>query len=318
MARMFSSGVAALCAVATVLMVAGAQAEEGGERGEQVPGIDVAGVRWMPEAQVRARGELWVIPDEESTTEEPFVTSRVRVGLAAEHDWLRVHVQLQDARLFGDTAIGVDPTSSTGVHQGYIELRAPFGSVRLGRQEVSYGDERMIGALDWSSAGRSFDALRLHGRDGALELDVLGAMVRMPRTITLTSPGNPDTLVSTEGDYLGVVYGSLHRGKKLTFDHYVLFRHDGPTEPSASQPPAEALIRERNIAAPGVRLTGKPNKRVRATGEATYQLGRAAQKAHSAFAVSADFTYRMDPAIRPAVTVGGAYATGDSNNGRFD
>lgn len=47
------------------------------------------------------------------------------------------------------------------IHQAMLGL--PVGSwneTRIGRQELAYGDELLIGALDWSATGRSFDAIR--------------------------------------------------------------------------------------------------------------------------------------------------------------
>ena len=55
------------------------------------------------------------------------------------------------------------------VHQGYAlikELLTPGLSAKIGRQELSYGDQRLVSPLDWSNIGRSWDALKLRYAPG--------------------------------------------------------------------------------------------------------------------------------------------------------
>ncbi len=68
-----------------------------------------------------------------------------------------------------------------GVHQGYVEIVAPDGpSLRVGRQELSLGDQRLVGPLDWAMQARSFDAVRLSGQAKDLAYELFGAMTRAP------------------------------------------------------------------------------------------------------------------------------------------
>src|SRR5204862_1660784 len=49
-------------------------------------------------------------------------------------------------------------------HQAYVALgnTAEFPlSAKVGRQELAFGDERLVGASDWSNLGRVFDAAKL-------------------------------------------------------------------------------------------------------------------------------------------------------------
>jgi hypothetical protein len=93
--------------------------------------------------------------------------SRIRGGVEASlMDWIRVYLQLQDARAWGSelntlTDAGAD---NFDLHQGYADLgRTRAFSARLGRQEFALADERLIGAVGWSNTGRSFDGVRLLG-----------------------------------------------------------------------------------------------------------------------------------------------------------
>jgi hypothetical protein len=45
-------------------------------------------------------------------------------------------------------------------------------TTRVGRQEVSLGDERLVGAVGWTNTGRSFDGVRILGSTGGFEWSV--------------------------------------------------------------------------------------------------------------------------------------------------
>ena len=50
-------------------------------------------------------------------------------------------------------------------------------ALRVGRQELAYGDQRLVGHLGWSNAARTFDAAKLSVRGSRLQLDVFAASV---------------------------------------------------------------------------------------------------------------------------------------------
>ncbi|SMO53707.1 Alginate export [Balnearium lithotrophicum] len=59
---------------------------------------------------------------------------------------------------------GVSGTTNTvNMHEAYMLLSNPFGIdnviVKLGRQEVNLGNQRLVGAVGWSQAGRSLDGI---------------------------------------------------------------------------------------------------------------------------------------------------------------
>lgn len=92
---------------------------------------------------------------------------RSRLGVRAEPAaGVRIVAQVQDSRVFGaesnTTATNPDMIE---LHQGYLELFGGWGAsdllVRVGRQEVIFGNERLVGAVDWSNTARSFDGARV-------------------------------------------------------------------------------------------------------------------------------------------------------------
>lgn len=113
---------------------------------------------------LRTRGELdngarTLIPKGKSA--EATVLSRARLGINYYYSNLEVYVSAQDVRTWGET------TSTSGKNQNFIlnEAWANYRfsdkfAIKLGRQILSYDNERLVGALDWAMQGRSFDALK--------------------------------------------------------------------------------------------------------------------------------------------------------------
>ena len=96
-----------------------------------------------------------------------FTMLRSRFGVRVEPTRaLSVVLQLQDSRVLGTE--GNRASSAVDVfdlHQGYLQLVTPWrGSevaLRAGRQEIALGNERLIGAVNWSNTGRTFDGARV-------------------------------------------------------------------------------------------------------------------------------------------------------------
>ena len=71
--------------------------------------------------------------------------------------------------LFRNDVPGMLPeqVTTSKIRQGYIEIgnakEFPL-TLKVGRQILSYGDERLIGAFDWNNIGRTFDAAKLRWR----------------------------------------------------------------------------------------------------------------------------------------------------------
>jgi hypothetical protein len=96
-----------------------------------------------------------------------FTMLRSRFGVRVEPTHgLSVVLQLQDSRVLGTE--GNRASSAVDVfdlHQGYLQLAAPWSgrelALRAGRQEIALGNERLVGAVNWSNTGRTFDGARV-------------------------------------------------------------------------------------------------------------------------------------------------------------
>lgn len=106
--------------------------------------------------------------DEKKFGDYHLLRSRAQVTYAPASDVEGV-IQIQDSRFFGQEngAAGRGTLDANApaldLHQAYVTVRNLFESgvdLQFGRQELSYGNERLIGSVGWSNTGRSFDGIR--------------------------------------------------------------------------------------------------------------------------------------------------------------
>jgi hypothetical protein len=109
-----------------------------------------------------------------------LVRTRINVDLRPVR-LVRVSLQGQDARAPGmtGTASGVfrDPFD---VRQAFVRVAAPEAApiaIIVGRQLLSFADQRLIGALDWTNTSRAFDAAKMELRTRWADLDLWAASV---------------------------------------------------------------------------------------------------------------------------------------------
>jgi Alginate export len=137
--------------------------------------------------------------------DEYFVTERIQLGLAVDRGPVTAAVTLQDAREAGagtDTLILAPaqlPLQSFEPSEGYVDVHTRSGHkvfMRVGRQKVTWGDGRLLGANDWSKTGRSLDAGRFGFQAGDFDVQLLAALVAMPGTFA-TAPALPSETSTT-------------------------------------------------------------------------------------------------------------------------
>jgi hypothetical protein len=113
--------------------------------------------------QVRPRYES---RDPAGTGRDGFTSMRVRTSVeAALEQGLTIFVQVQDVRLWGEESntLGDFRADNFDVHQAYLRYRgekADWLTTTIGRQQTSFGGQRLVGAVDWTQQGRSFDGVR--------------------------------------------------------------------------------------------------------------------------------------------------------------
>lgn len=103
-----------------------------------------------------------------------FISQRSRLNLNFEQDKLKLKLSLQNVRTWGDVA-----TTTTADKNGVavFEAYADYSfddkwSARLGRQVLSYDNQRIMGGIDWIQQGQSHDAALITYKDAKNRLDL--------------------------------------------------------------------------------------------------------------------------------------------------
>jgi len=246
---------------------------------------------------------------------------RARVGYTAE--WFEV---FGEARSSSSTSDDRNPNPESDgpvdLHQAYVFLgnhkEFPF-SLKIGRQELSYGDERLIGAFAWNNIGRVFDAAKLRWQNAWFAADFF--------TSRLVLPDDNQFNVSNDYDFFSGVYATTKKVPKITLDAYFLARNAN-ARASTSQPTSLfPLPSSRDIYSVGTRLKSNPEDwgNWDFTGEYVAQFGHyndprlaaatlPTSLEHQAFAAYTGFGYTWkDSALTPRVGLEYNFASGDSD-----
>jgi hypothetical protein len=117
-----------------------------------------------------------------------YTTQRTRLGMTYKSKMYKVGLQIQDVRAWGTSPqLGAIDGFTTTIHQAWAEvmLTDKF-SVKLGRQELNYDDQRILGAVNWAQQARSHDLALFKYEDG-FKLH-LGLAVNQVQTRSFTIP----------------------------------------------------------------------------------------------------------------------------------
>ena len=132
--------------------------------------------------------------------------TRLEVGIRPA-SWLRFGFQGQDSRSPGIRKGLANPGALRDpfdLRQAYAEIGANQSPVSLtvGRQALIYGDQRLVGAPNWSNTSRVFDGVKLQVRGAGARLDLFSASVVR---------NDPDRRLNrwVEDTYLHGLYGAL-------------------------------------------------------------------------------------------------------------
>ena len=119
------------------------------------------------DAELMTRGELRYggLPDSEDdiNNKASFILERTRLGLDYERTFIKAHITGQHSAVWGQAGKG-----SFNLYEAWVQLTSRQGLfAKIGRQVLSYDDERIIGSNDWAMAAMSHDLLKI-GYEGGV------------------------------------------------------------------------------------------------------------------------------------------------------
>jgi len=121
------------------------------------------GGEFSVKAQVRPRYEYnhgGILPLREKDDPISFISNRARLSLGYDNGFLSMGLSGQDISVWGQKP-QIDNAANFTLNEAWVKLTNNDWFLQLGRQSLSYDDDRILGTLDWHQAGRWHDALRM-------------------------------------------------------------------------------------------------------------------------------------------------------------
>lgn len=254
-----------------------------------------------------------------SPQDATWLLQRFRLGLGYDvNSWLKFYVQGQDIRELGGSRpneVGVAAAEGDDVFD-VLKAYAQIGNVSkglsatIGRQFLSYGDQRLVGPLEWLNSARTFDAVKLRYAEEKYALDFF---VSSP-VVLRDHMWNQSNFLNQE-DSLNDYFSGLYLATKFvpinkTTDFYVFHKRD---DGDASFGPR---LGDTNFITIGTLWKGDPSKLAGwdYETEMAYQNGDVSGRDLSAFAghwgVGYNWTKRS---WKPRIGIQYNYGSGDDN-----
>jgi hypothetical protein len=260
---------------------------------------------------VHFSGEYRIRPEEHTAysftpgNNDGFVLSRLQLNLElTPTSWLDAYVQVQDSEPIGIAPTHITPSIKDvfDLHQAYVQFQKGEKSwirFRVGRQELRYGQERLIGVSDWTNAPRAFDGFRLAFGTDKNHVDVFSTSVVANNAVAFD---NHAAGMSFHG-----IYGSFSSWvPKARIEPFVFWKAF-PLVKSE-----EGTTGSENLWTYGFRGAGKLPLNFDYTVETAKQTGNYSTDAIAAWAGYANFGYSIPKApLQPRFLLQYDYASGD-------
>ncbi len=232
---------------------------------------------------------------------------RARLGLEVKAwDWVQAKIELQDVRVWGEETNTLGDFSADGfdLHQAYITMTCPVGFFfRIGRQEINFDNQRLIGAVGWSNQARSFDAIHLGYNKGDFESNLFFALLGEKDAFKQDAAGK--TIKGSPEDVNLLAFRFKWRGLAAFRPTLVtIFDHIGP--------------KDQNRATLGLFIDGNPFAGFKYSAEFYYQLGsntiKGVDNDIAAMLAAVRVGYVAQVFMKPGLTVFLDYLSGDDDN----
>src|ERR1043166_973847 len=207
--------------------------------------------------------------DHGADVDNEYLLSRIRFHAGYTDKWWSIYGEGRSSLAQGDERFayannppvtgtikrkGAGPESDTiDLHQAYLTLgnhkEFPL-SIKVGRQELSYGEERLVGAYGWNNIGRVFDAAKLRWQNEWFGADFFASRVVIPEDERFN--------VDNEYDWFSGVYAMSAMVPKNTVEVYFLARNASSKAAAAEPSPQAPQPSARDIYTYGFRLKSKP------------------------------------------------------------
>ncbi len=118
-------------------------------------------------AQLRTRAEYRngvLMPRYEGDLPSSFISNRARVSMGYDNKFLSLGISGQNVTVWGSRP-QIENKGDFMLNEAWAKLTHNNLFAQIGRQQLSYDDDRILGTLDWNQSGRWHDVLKLGYED---------------------------------------------------------------------------------------------------------------------------------------------------------
>ena len=252
-------------------------------------------------------------------TDDNWFLQRARIGIKLKPaSWLTFYAQAQDSREYlSDRAdfpgvLGAEGDDSIDLRQAYVEIadysKSPWG-LKLGRQVLSFGDERLVGGFEWNNLARTFDAAKLTYKSGPLTVDAFAASVVVPRRSGMNMSDFYNGNETRREQIFSGIYASTTAWGPQTTDFYALHLHEEQATTSTNF----VTLGTRMKSKPGAFATGQKPVGFDYDFEGAFQTGEIKGIDLTAFALHGGAGYTFDTPWMPRIGLAYSYGSGDGD-----
>ena len=265
-------------------------------------------------AGYRTRLESYSAGNFQPGNSDTYLLTRFRLGMAIHPmTWFRAYTELQDATAFEKTPPLAPPYQSTwDLRRAYFDfgdIEQDPVSLRIGRQDLSFGYHRLVGTAYWRNASRGYDA-------ALVTVNVNWLRVSTFASAPVVCQYNGMSHHQAGNNFYGT-YGAIkNRIPNSVLEPYVLWRL---TPAYLSGAGHAAHLDEKTV---GLHWAGTAS-RFDYDAESAAQVGTLGAQTIRAWAWSAILGYTFPSPLKPRVFVKYDFASGDRNptdgvRGTFD
>jgi len=229
---------------------------------QQSPGFEP----WDLGGQVRLRYELkengGVYPNFDFRrtgvdNDNSYLLLREKVHLGyTPCSWFSVFGEARDSSSVGDERHPSPDADQLDLHQAFVRLgdssQFPI-TAKIGRQELIYGDERLVGGADWANIPRAFDAVKFRFENAHLWVDAFAGRVVLPVQHHFNEPNDYDW-------FSGVYASSTNLAPRQEAQIYFLSRDASAKAATAAAGSLYNLPSARDIFTLGTRVKSLPGQ----------------------------------------------------------
>lgn len=169
--------------------------------------------------------------DVDSLTDDSWFLNRFRIGMkVTPAPFFSIYVQGQDTREWDSDrpnvigVMGAEGNDEFDLRQAFIEAGdAKKGfSGKFGRQMLLYGDERLVGPLEWANQGRTFDAIKMRYAAEKWWVEAFASSVVKFENYTFNQSDWLDDDATRDQTFSGLYFMTTAIGKQTT-DAYLFY-----------------------------------------------------------------------------------------------